>query len=82
MPVGRSAHRPGNAGLLAVGAFASAALAAVRLGVVLSRQDRWHSPAPASAALGWAMTACLICLALARSLPAVRARFGAIERGF
>jgi len=28
------------------------------------------------------MTACLIAMAFARGLPAVRARFGAIERGF
>jgi hypothetical protein len=69
-------------GLLAIGAFASVTLAAFRLAGALSGQDRWHSLAPVSTALECAMGAFLITLALARALPAVRARFGAIERGF
>ncbi|MGH3232288.1 MAG: DUF998 domain-containing protein [Streptosporangiaceae bacterium] len=69
-------------GLLAIGAFACATLAAFRLASVLSHQDRWHSLVPVSAALGGAMAACLLVMALARAFPAIRARFGAIERGF
>jgi Protein of unknown function (DUF998) len=69
-------------GLLAIVAFASATSAALRLGVVLSHEERWRSLAAVSTALGWVMAACLVGLALAHSFPAVRARFGAIERGF
>jgi hypothetical protein len=69
-------------GLLAIAAFASVTLAAFRLAGALSSQDRWHSLAPVSIALGCAMGAILLTLPLARALPAVRARFGAIERGF
>lgn len=69
-------------GLLAIVAFGSATVAAFKLADVLSRQDTWHFLAPVSNALGFVMAACLIGLVLARSAPAVRARFGAIERGF
>jgi hypothetical protein len=69
-------------GLLAIGAFASATFAAFRLAGVLSHQDRWRSLAPVSTALGCAMVACLVAMLLTRSLPALRERFGAIERGF
>jgi hypothetical protein len=69
-------------GLLAMAAFGGVTLAAFRLASVLSGQDRWHSLAPVSATLAIVMAALLIAMALARSLPAVRARFGAIERGF
>ena len=69
-------------GLLAIAAFGSATIAAFRLAGVLSSQGTWHSLAPVSLALGCAMLACLVAMALARSVPAVRARFGAVERGF
>jgi hypothetical protein len=69
-------------GLLALVAFASATYAAFRLAIVLSHGTRWRSLAPVSSALGWAMVACLLGMLLARSFPAVRARFGSIERGF
>jgi hypothetical protein len=69
-------------GILALAAFASVTIAAFRLADVLSHRGRWHSLATASTALGWAMTACLLGLALARSFPAIRARFGLVERGF
>jgi hypothetical protein len=69
-------------GLLAIAAFGCVTLAAFRLASVLSHQDRWHSLVPVSAALGSTMAACLLAMALARAFPAVRARFGAIERGF
>jgi uncharacterized protein DUF998 len=69
-------------GLLAIGAFGSASIAALRLASVLTHADRWKSLAPVSQALGWAMLACLLGLAISRSFPVVRARFGAIERGF
>jgi len=69
-------------GLLAIGAFACATLAAFRLASVLSREDRWHWLISVSTALGGVMAACLVGLALARAFPAVRARFGAVERGF
>ncbi len=69
-------------GLLALGAFVSVATAALRLGAALSHGARWRSLAPVSSALGWAMVACLLGILLARSFPSLRARFGAIERGF
>ncbi|MGO9962772.1 MAG: DUF998 domain-containing protein [Acidimicrobiales bacterium] len=69
-------------GLLALVAFASAATAALRLGTVLSHGARWRPLAPVSSALGWAMVACLLGILFARSFPSLRARFGAIERGF
>jgi len=69
-------------GLLAIGAFACATLAAFRLAGVLSREDRWHWLISVSTALGGLMAACLVGMALARAFPAVRARFGAVERGF
>ena len=67
-------------GLLALVAFVSAGLAALRLGGVLSREGRWHSLAAVSTELGWVMAACLLGLGLARSLPRARERFGLIER--
>jgi hypothetical protein len=69
-------------GLLAIAAFGSATVCSFKLASALSRAGRWHDLAPVSTALGLAMTACLIGMILARSIPAVRARFGAIERGF
>jgi Protein of unknown function (DUF998) len=69
-------------GVLAIVAFGGATAAAFKLGSVLSDGAHWHSLAPVSVALGWAMIACLLGMALARSVPSVRARFGAIERGF
>ena len=59
-----------------------ATLAAFRLAGVLSREDRWHWLISVSTALGGLMAACLVGMALARTFPAVRARFGAVERGF
>jgi hypothetical protein len=69
-------------GLLAFVAFVGAGVAALRLGNVLSRQDKWHSLAGLSTGLGWAMVACLLGLALVRSSPELSKRFGLIERGF
>lgn len=69
-------------GLLALAAFGSLAYAALRLGRVLAHTTTWHSLGPASTGLGWAMIACLLSMALARSHTAVRARFGAVERGY
>jgi hypothetical protein len=69
-------------GLLAVAAFGSATVAAFKLPAVLARGPRWHSLEHVSTGLGFAMLACLFGMTLARSFPAVRARFGAVERGF
>ena len=69
-------------GLLALAAFVPATFAAFRLATVLSSGTAWHALAPVSTALGALMAACLAGLALARSHPALRARFGAVERGF
>jgi hypothetical protein len=69
-------------GLLAIAAFAAATIAAFRLGSALAHGGRWHSLATVSTALGWAMLACLLAVALVRGAPALRERFGAIERGF
>lgn len=75
-PTGR-AH-----GLLAVAAFGGATIAAFKLGAVLRDGQRWHALAPVSTALGAAMAFCLAVAIVSRSYPALRARFGAIERGF
>jgi len=71
------AHR-----LLAFAAFASVAYAAIRLGSALKDQTHWHSLAPFSTGLGFAMVAALLGMALARSNPSIRARFGAVERAY
>jgi len=68
--------------LLAFVAFASVLAAASVLGAVLSQPGRWHALAPVSMALGYAMTACLAMFGLAQTVPLLRARLGAIERGF
>ena len=69
-------------GLLAVAAFITIGLAALRLGAVLRSTHHWHSLAPISTGLGWAMTAILVTMLAARSVPFLAARFGAVERGF
>jgi Protein of unknown function (DUF998) len=69
-------------GVLAIVAFGAATAAALKLGSVLSGSAHWRSLGPVSVALGWAMIAFLLGMMLTRSVPWVRARFGAIERGF
>jgi hypothetical protein len=69
-------------GLLAIAAFGSVTAAAFKLAHALDQGAVWHHLAPASSGLGWLMLACLLGMALRRSVPAVRAWFGAIERGF
>jgi hypothetical protein len=68
--------------VLAFVAFASVLAAALVLGAVLSHLGTWHALATVSMALGYAMTACLSMFGLAQTVPPLRARFGAIERGF
>lgn len=72
----------GRHGLLAIAAFGAATIAAFRLGSALSHGMHWRSLAAVSTALGWAMLVCLLAMALGRGVPALRARFGAIERAF
>jgi Protein of unknown function (DUF998) len=69
-------------GLLAIAAFGAVTVCAFRLAAALDQAGRWPGLAPVSVALGSAMAACLAGMLLAGSLLAVRARFGAIERGF
>ena len=69
-------------GVLAIVAFGGATAAAFRLGSVLSNGPHWHSLGPVSVWLGCAMLAFLLGMMLSRGLPWLRARFGAIERGF
>jgi Protein of unknown function (DUF998) len=70
-------------GWLAIAAFGGATLAAIRLARVLDLlPSQWHALAQFSAVVGWIMAALLLVMALARSVPAVRSAFGAIERGF
>jgi hypothetical protein len=69
-------------GLLAIAAFVAITIAAFRLGSDLASEARWHPLAGTSSAFGWAMLASLLLMLLARSVPAVRARFGLIERCF
>ena len=67
---------------LAFVAFAAVLAAASVLGPVLSHPGTWHALAPVSTALGYALTACLALFGLAQTMPALRAWFGVIERGF
>ena len=69
-------------GLLAGAAFGGATIAAFKLAAVLRAGHRWHALAPVSTALGVAMAFSLAGLIVSRSHPALRMRFGAIERGF
>lgn len=76
-------------GFLAFVAFVSVATAALDLGRTIARQTAtpghgpiWGSLASVSTDLGWAMLATLLAMGFSRSNPALRARFGAIERGF
>ncbi|HTW13261.1 MAG TPA: DUF998 domain-containing protein [Solirubrobacteraceae bacterium] len=69
-------------GLLAIAAFGGTTAAAFRLGGRLRDGSTWHSLAPVSTVLAVVMLACLLIMAFARSSPAVRERFGAVERGF
>ncbi|MGH2843563.1 MAG: DUF998 domain-containing protein [Solirubrobacteraceae bacterium] len=69
-------------GLLAIAAFGSAAAAALKLAHVLADGGPLHGLAGASKILGWLMVACLVGQVLARGMPALRARFGLVERGF
>jgi Protein of unknown function (DUF998) len=67
---------------LAFVAFLSVMAAADVLGAVLPGPGRWHELGPVSAALGYAMAGCLATFGWAQWVPAMRARSGAIERGF
>lgn len=67
-------------GLIAIVTFGSAAIAALRFGQLLTRGGPWHAFASTSTACGWAMVTCIAGLTLSRSSPALRRRFGAIER--
>jgi hypothetical protein len=70
-------------GLLAIAAFCSVALAAGRLGSTLAGGgERWHDLSQTSTVLSWAMALFLVGMWLRRSIPALAARFGLIERGF
>jgi hypothetical protein len=75
-PTGRS-H-----GLIAIATFASATIAAFRLGSVLRIESLWHSLAPVSTGLGVGMAACILLMFLSRSGPSGRRSFGAVERLF
>ena len=69
-------------GLLAIGAFLSAAIAAIRLAKLLGADASLDALATTSRVLGWAMAASLALLFLARLSPDLRRRFGLIERAF
>jgi len=68
-------------GIIAIVTFGSATAAAFRLGSVLAKGGTWHTLAPTSTGFGWAMIVCIVGMALGRASPAIRGRFGAIERG-
>lgn len=65
---------------LAVAAFLSIALGAIRLCRVLERTLAWEHLAAVSRALGWAMVACLVLMTLSRVGPDLRRAFGLMER--
>ncbi len=67
-------------GLIAIVTFLSIAVAAFRLGQVLQRGGRWHSLAPVSLDLGWAMAICIVLFFFARLNADLRRYFGAVER--
>jgi hypothetical protein len=69
-------------GILAIIAFGAVTIAAFRLSNALSDGGRWHSLASVSSVLGWVMLLSLLLLLLARGAPALRERFGAVERCF
>jgi hypothetical protein len=69
-------------GVLAIVAFAGVALAALKLGHVAVKGTALHGLASTSTALGILMTALLVGMGFSRNTPALRARFGLIERGF
>ena len=70
-----------NHGVIAIVAFGSATLAALRLGQVLSRQGQWHWLSPWSTVFGVAMALLVIGLASARRNRGLQGYFGLVERG-
>lgn len=69
-------------GLIAIGTFGSAVIAAFRLGSVLRVGSLWHSLSPVSAGLGVVMAVCILGMVLGRSSTSWRRVFGAVERSF
>ena len=67
-------------GLIALATFGTVTIAAFRLGQILAGDTRWHSLAPASTDLGWAMAACLAAMIAMRRSTGLRRYFGAVER--
>lgn len=69
--------------LLAFVAFACVMAASYVFGAILTHPGGiWRAFAPISTALGYWMAACLAMFGPAQTYPALRARCGAIERGF
>jgi hypothetical protein len=67
-------------GLLALVAFASAAIGSLRLGAALGDAGRWPTAGHVIVGLGALMVVSLLMMGAARSYAAARQRFGAIER--
>ena len=70
-----------NHGVIAIVAFASATLAALRLGQVLSQGAQWHWLSPWSTVFGVAMALSVIGMVAARRNRGLREYFGLVERG-
>ena len=69
-------------GLLAIAAFATAAIAAIRLGEVLDRAEVWRRVSGAVTGLGYEMVVALIALGASRGTESLRGYFGLVERAF
>jgi hypothetical protein len=69
-------------GLIAIGTFGSAVIAAFRLGSVLRDGSLWQSLSPVSTGLGVVMAVCILGMFLGRSSTSWRRDFGAVERVF
>ena len=70
-----------NHGVIAIVTFASATLAALRLGQVLSQGAQWHRLSPWSTVFGVAMALSVIGMVAAQRNPGLREYFGLVERG-
>jgi hypothetical protein len=69
-------------GLLAIAAFATTAIAAIRLGEILDRAEVWRRVSGAVTGLGYGMAVALIALGASRRTESFRGYFGLVERAF
>lgn len=79
----RKLRRPaGGTGSSRIAAFATAAIAAIRLGEVLDRAEVWRRVSGAVTGLGYEMVVALIALGTSRRTESLRGYFGLVEHAF